>query len=75
MKDERGGCDVRNSNILEELGQIHFIFSDKTGTLTQNKMIFKQFSVGNRVYHDEDKNEEVKNHLENVNLDLKSDFF
>lgn len=50
MKDEKGGCDVWNSNILEELGQVHFIFSDKTGTLTQNKMIFKKFSVDQKVY-------------------------
>lgn len=50
MKDEKGGCDVRNSNILEELGQVHFIFSDKTGTLTQNKMVFKKFSVNHSVY-------------------------
>lgn len=32
----------RNSDLIEELGQIDFIFSDKTGTLTQNKMIFKK---------------------------------
>jgi P-type E1-E2 ATPase len=35
----------RNSDLIEELGQIDFIFSDKTGTLTQNKMIFKKCSV------------------------------
>jgi phospholipid-transporting ATPase len=40
----------RNSDLIEELGQIDFIFSDKTGTLTQNKMIFKKCSVGTSTY-------------------------
>jgi len=30
----------------EELGQIEFIFSDKTGTLTCNIMEFKKFTAG-----------------------------
>lgn len=36
----------RNSDLIEELGQIDFVFSDKTGTLTQNKMVFKKCSIG-----------------------------
>ena len=42
----------RNSDLIEELGQIDFVFSDKTGTLTQNKMIFKKCSVGGVVFGD-----------------------
>jgi P-type E1-E2 ATPase len=34
----------------EELGMVHYIFSDKTGTLTQNIMEFKRFSILNNTY-------------------------
>jgi phospholipid-transporting ATPase len=44
------GTLCRTSDLVEELGQIQFIFSDKTGTLTCNKMIFKKFYVGNIIY-------------------------
>ena len=43
-------CKVFTSSLNEELGQIEFIFSDKTGTLTANKMEFKYCVIGNILY-------------------------
>lgn len=44
----------RNSNIPEELGRVHYLLSDKTGTLTKNEMYLKRVGVYDTQYNFDD---------------------
>lgn len=51
---ECGFTVCRNSDLIEEMGQVEFIFTDKTGTLTLNQMIFKQCCVNGKVFENKE---------------------
>uniref|UniRef100_A0A8D2LP87 Phospholipid-transporting ATPase n=1 Tax=Varanus komodoensis TaxID=61221 RepID=A0A8D2LP87_VARKO len=44
------GTVVRSSTIPEQLGRISYLLTDKTGTLTQNEMVFKRLHLGTVAY-------------------------
>lgn len=43
---------VKTASIVEDLGQVGYIFSDKTGTLTRNVMEFRYMLIGEKFYGD-----------------------
>ena len=43
-------CSANNVSILDQLGQIDYVLTDKTGTLTANEMVFKHLSIGKNKY-------------------------
>ncbi|XP_075799244.1 phospholipid-transporting ATPase VD isoform X1 [Microtus pennsylvanicus] len=54
----------RALNITEDLGQIQYLFSDKTGTLTENKMVFRRCSVAGFDYCHEENAKRLESYQE-----------
>eukprot|EP00347_Sterkiella_histriomuscorum_P009146 403342344 len=60
------GCKIQNLTLIEELGNINYMLCDKTGTLTQNELIFKSFATCGQVYSvDQDDHINLTDNLQN----------
>ncbi|XP_068107103.1 phospholipid-transporting ATPase IG isoform X2 [Hyperolius riggenbachi] len=51
-EDMKEGALVNTSDLNEELGQVEYIFTDKTGTLTENSMEFIECCIDGYKYND-----------------------
>ncbi|XP_032278585.1 probable phospholipid-transporting ATPase IIB isoform X2 [Phoca vitulina] len=72
MKDESiPGTVVRTSTIPEGLGRLVYLLTDKTGTLTQNEMVFKRLHLGT-VSYGADTMDEIQSHLRNPYSQMQS---
>ncbi|KII68313.1 Phospholipid-transporting ATPase IB [Thelohanellus kitauei] len=45
---------INTSSVIEDLGTINYLFTDKTGTLTCNEMILRVIQVGSRQFYLDD---------------------
>lgn len=67
-------CTVRASNLVQELGQVSNVFSDKTGTLTRNEMKLVKFVLNGTIY-DIEYNQQREGEISYTNLTRVMDKF
>ena len=65
---------VQTSTLNEELGQVKFIFSDKTGTLTKNYMEYKAMSINGKIYGIKETDDNKKEEKEKKKKKLSDNF-
>ncbi|XP_037033899.1 probable phospholipid-transporting ATPase IIA isoform X2 [Bradysia coprophila] len=65
------GTVVRSTTIPEELGRISYLLTDKTGTLTQNEMVFKKIHLGTVAYGN-DSFDEVASTIQSLSANINN---
>lgn len=65
-------CTPKTWNVSDDLGQIEYVFTDKTGTLTCNQMEFRRCSIAGKCYGSE-LQEETRSEHSNSDAEEESD--
>jgi len=50
---------VNNTSVIEDLGAVEYVFTDKTGTLTENEMRLKKLNIMDRTYGHSDHADDI----------------
>lgn len=66
------GTVVRSTTIPEELGRISYLLTDKTGTLTQNEMVFKKINLGHQLCYSQDSFDDIAAIIQSLNIPERS---
>ena len=51
-EETQQAAKVNTADLCEDLGQVEYLFTDKTCTLTENRMVFKHFAIDGHVFTD-----------------------
>ena len=67
-QDEGDQMKCFSTTLIEQLGKVKYIFSDKTGTLTRNEMVLKGCSIFTKLFDNTTSENDKKKFIKNICL-------